>query len=124
MQFDKEKRIFMVKKFHELKNSTLVQRAWRTEFKFLKAPTHKTISYWSETFNKQGAAVATGSSHSHVRVILQQDLHLKPYKVHECQLLKPGDYQERVQFAQWFLSRPVKTKNFFICSDEAIFLLN
>ena len=107
MQFDKEKRIFMVKKFHELKNSTLVQRAWRTEFKFLKAPTHKTISYWSETFNKHGtvenqphdrpdlvkkrealknqleslfkensslslrkAAVATGSSHSHVRVIL------------------------------------------------------
>ena len=33
MRYDKEKRVFMVEKYHKFNNYTLVQRAWRTNFK-------------------------------------------------------------------------------------------
>jgi len=43
MRFDNKKRLFLVKKYHKLENCTLVQMAWRSEFKNLKAPDKRTI---------------------------------------------------------------------------------
>ena len=45
MKYDTEKRVFMVNKYAEFKNVAKVQRAWRTEFKNLKAPDKGTILY-------------------------------------------------------------------------------
>ena len=55
--------------------------------------------------------------------VLHDDLHWKPYKLHHWHKLEPHDYEQRVNFAQWFLSKPPETKEFFICSDEAYFTL-
>ena len=38
MNFDFEKQAFIVQKFHETQNIIKVQRAWRTKYKFLRAP--------------------------------------------------------------------------------------
>ena len=69
------------------------------------------------------AACAVGFSYSTVRMILIDELHLKPYKYQMCHKLKPTDYTKRLEFAHWWLSRPRKTPLFFICSDEAYFYL-
>ncbi len=55
MRYDLEKRAFLIKKFSKLNNSTLVQRAWRSEFKNLKAPDHKTILNLVSKFDKTGS---------------------------------------------------------------------
>lgn len=69
------------------------------------------------------AACALGTSYTTVRNILVDELHLKPYKYHMCQQLRAPDYEKRLQFAHWYLSRPTETPKFFICSDEAYFYL-
>ena len=43
MRFDVKKRIFMTKKLIELKSVSLVQRAYRSEYKNKKCPTKATI---------------------------------------------------------------------------------
>ena len=69
------------------------------------------------------AASAFGVSPMLVFSILHDDLHLKPYKFHQWYKLEAHDYEKRVDFANWFLSLPMDTKYFFICSDEAYFYL-
>ena len=48
----------MVKKYHELKNYTLVRRAWRTNFKNLQAPDPNTIKRTVERLNKTGSVAS------------------------------------------------------------------
>ena len=69
------------------------------------------------------AASAVGVSPKLVYTILHDDLHLKPYKFHEWHKLEYNDYQKRVDFAEWFLSLPPKSKFYLVCSDEAYFYL-
>ena len=58
-----------------------------------------------------------------VRRFLKEDLHLKPYKVHEYHELKPSDYAKRVGFADWLLSLPPEALTKMIVSDVAWFYL-
>ena len=53
--------------------------------------------------------------------ILHDELHYKPYKLHEWHKLEPRDYAARVEFATWFLSLPKDTENWFISSYETYF---
>jgi hypothetical protein len=69
------------------------------------------------------AASAIGVSPTHIFNILHDDLHLKPYKLHNWNKLECHDYERRVKFANWFLGLPKDHKYFFICSDEAYFYL-
>lgn len=69
------------------------------------------------------AASAIGVSPTLVYNVLHDDLHLKPYKLHEWHKLEYHDYEKRVEFAEWFLGLPKDHKFFFICSDEAYFYL-
>ena len=58
MRFDKEKRVFMVEKYHKLKNYTLVQRAWRSSFKNVRVPALVTIKSTVERFNNTGSVAS------------------------------------------------------------------
>ena len=55
MRFDKEKRVFMTKKFAQLKNATLVQRAWRTNYNGQRVPNRHTILNTVTRFEKTGS---------------------------------------------------------------------
>lgn len=55
MRFDVEKRIFFTKKLYELKSVTLVQRAYRSEYKNKKCPTKATILNLSRKFDRTGS---------------------------------------------------------------------
>ena len=55
MRFDKEKRVFMTKKFAQLKNATLVQRAWRTKYNGQRVPNRHTILNTVTRFEKTGS---------------------------------------------------------------------
>ena len=57
------------------------------------------------------------------REILKQDLGRKPYKIPMYHQIKPGDYQKRVEFAEWFLRIPQAKSEYLIVSDEAYFYL-
>ena len=69
------------------------------------------------------AAFAVGFSPSLAHNILQDDLHTKPYKFHRWRKIDEKDSSKRVIFAEWFLSLPACTKDFFICTEEAYFYL-
>ena len=69
------------------------------------------------------AASAVGVSPSLAHNILHDDLHLKPYKFHRWHKIDKKDFSKRVIFAEWFLSLPACTKDFFICTDEAYFYI-
>ena len=58
MRYDKEKRLFMVKKYHELKNWTLVRRAWHSNFKNLPAPTINTMKRTVKRLNDTGSVAS------------------------------------------------------------------
>ena len=75
------------------------------------------------TISIRKAASAVDVSPTLVYHILHDDLHLKPHKYQEWHKLDAHDYEKRVEFAHWFLSRPKEAKYFFICSDEAYFYL-
>ena len=55
MRFDVEKRIFFTKKLYELKSVTLVQRAYRPEYKNKKCPTKATILDLSGKLDRTGS---------------------------------------------------------------------
>jgi len=150
----------MVEKYHELKNYTLVQRAWRTNFKNHAVPAFDTIKNTIQRFNTTGsvanmpssraepsqkredaknqlkemfsanpslsirkASANTGVSYGMVQIILKEDLHLKPYKIHYCHQLLAADYQKRVNFADFFMGLPNNARSLLICCDEAYFYL-
>ena len=62
-------------------------------------------------------------STSLVRLVLKEDLDLKPYKLPTFHELIPSDYPKRLNFALWFKSLPQDTSMVLICSDEAYFYL-
>ena len=62
-------------------------------------------------------------SSSLARLVLKQDLKLKPYKLPEYHELKPGDPTKRLNFCLWFRSLPQVATMRLICSDEAYFCL-
>lgn len=57
------------------------------------------------------------------RLILKDDLKLKPYKVPDAFKLEPVDYPKRVDFCNWIKSLPKKVLEYFLFSDEAYFSL-
>ena len=75
------------------------------------------------TLSLRKAAAASGVSATTVRSILLNDLHLKPYKYQEYQMLNEGDPEKRLNFARWVVSLPEGALLMFICSDEAYFYL-
>ena len=160
MRYDKEKRLFMVKKYCELKSYTLVRRSWRTNFKNDIVPDVRTIKRTIDSFNKTGsvaslpplrptpsqkredaknqlkemfsahpslsirkASANTGMSYGMVRRVLKEDLHLKPYKLHEWHELLESDYEKRVKFADFFMGLPKNALTRLVCCDEAYFYL-
>ena len=58
MRYDNEKRIFMTKKWYELKNYTLVQRAWRSNFKNYRALEIGIIKRTVERFEATGSVAS------------------------------------------------------------------
>ena len=62
-------------------------------------------------------------SSSLARLVLKQDLGLKPYKLPEYYELKPDDHPKRLDFCIWFKTLPKDTCMRLICSDEAYFYL-
>ena len=76
-----------------------------------------------KSFSIRKAASAIGVSPTLVYHILNDDLHLKPYKFHQWHKLECQDYEKRLEFATWFLNQPEQTKDYLICSDEAYFYL-
>ena len=62
MKYDIPERIFLVKKFYELKHISSVQRAYRTKYKNQTAPTHSTIKNIISRFEKTGSVkLVTGN---------------------------------------------------------------
>ena len=59
MKYDLKKRIFLVKKYYELNNPTLVQRAFRTEYDAKTVPNHKVIKNIVSNFGKKGSAATS-----------------------------------------------------------------
>ena len=57
------------------------------------------------------------------RLVLKEDLKLKPYKIPDLHQLLPTDRPKRLKFATWFKGLPKKTYQWFICSDETYFYL-
>ena len=55
MIYNQEKKIFIAKKYSILGSATLVKRAWRSKFKFGKAPDHCTILKISRKFENTGS---------------------------------------------------------------------
>jgi len=51
-------------------------------------------------------------SYGSVRSFLKEDLHLKPYKIHEVHQLKASDCSKRLEFANWVLSLPIDADKF------------
>lgn len=50
MRYDIKQQSFLIKKYHQFQNSTLVQRAWRTQFKNTKAPSYSKIEKMVQKF--------------------------------------------------------------------------
>ena len=69
------------------------------------------------SISSRKAASALQLSQTLIIIILHDDLHLKPYKIDDWHKLEEHDYSPRVDFAQWFLSLPPESENWFICSD-------
>ena len=130
-----------------MKSVTLVQRAYRSEYKNKKCPTKATILSLSRkmcaneretridarirlnilftedpSLSIRKASVDVGISYSLCRDRLLKDLRLKPYVQSAYQLL-PLDYEKRVIFAQWWLGLAKSTYKRLIASDEAYFCL-
>ena len=55
MRYDKEKRIFLYKNYEKFRSVIQVHRAWRTNFKNQKAPTHSTILHNYNKFENTGS---------------------------------------------------------------------
>jgi hypothetical protein len=69
------------------------------------------------------AAQVADISRELARMVLKEDLKLKPYKLPHYHELKPGDPTKRLNFSLWFRSLPQGTAMRLICSDEAYFCL-
>ena len=54
MAYDRQKRAFMVKKFHETKSCARVQRAWRTKYHVNTAPDRNAIMLAVTKFESMG----------------------------------------------------------------------
>jgi AraC-like DNA-binding protein len=55
MKYTIQERVFLVKKKYELKEMSLIQKAWRTEFVNSKAPSYTTIKNIVSNFEKTGS---------------------------------------------------------------------
>ena len=55
MVLSTDERVFLVTKYAELQNITMVQRAWRSKFKNIKAPSYNTISALVKKFDLTGS---------------------------------------------------------------------
>ena len=53
------------------------------------------------------------------RMVLKEDLGLKPYKLPEYHELLPGDPAKRVDFCTWFKTLPKNTSKWLICLNKA-----
>jgi len=160
MKYDLKQRVFIVKTYYKRESIAEVQRAFRTEFKNVSAPTGCAIKNIISNFEKTGsvayalpkrrepnpkreearnqlksmisedytlssrkAASAIGVSQTLIISILNDDLHVKPYKQQEWHKLEYHDYEKRVQFATWYLSLHSITNFFLSCCDEVYFYL-
>ena len=82
----------------------------------------RVVSEKPDLSTREAAQVADISS-SLARLVLKDDLGLKPYKRPEYHELKPDDPAKRVDFCIWFKTLPKITAMRLICSDEAHFHL-
>jgi hypothetical protein len=75
------------------------------------------------TMSTRKASRATGIPYKTIHCILKDDLHLKPYKIHDWHLLEPGDYQKRLDFAHFFGGLPKNAASHTLFCDESYFYL-
>ena len=72
-----KKRIFLVKKYYELKSCSLVQRAFRTNYKNESVPSHTTITNLISVFEKTGSVAFMSikrKNPSEKRIVAQDQL--------------------------------------------------
>jgi hypothetical protein len=62
-------------------------------------------------------------SSSLTRLILKDDLDLKPYKLPDFYELQPGDFPKKLDFCNWMKTLPRNAADWFIFSDESYFYL-
>ena len=58
MRYNKEQRLFMVKKYYDLKNYTLVRQAWHSHFKNVRAPHLTTIKSTIKRHDNTGSVAS------------------------------------------------------------------
>jgi hypothetical protein len=83
----------------------------------------KTLVSEDSSISVRKASAIVGVSTYTVHNILREDLHLKPYKIHEWHKLEEADYQKRINVADFFKGLPKNALSFLICCDEAYFYL-
>jgi len=64
MRYDTKQRVFIVEKHIQLKSSTLVQRAWRAEFKTKQTPHLSTIERIVQRFKSRGTVADKPPAHT------------------------------------------------------------
>jgi Helix-turn-helix domain (DUF4817) len=69
------------------------------------------------------AAQVAGISRELARMVLKEDLNLKPHKLHQYHELKPSDPAKRLDFCIWFKGLSKITSMRLICSNKAYFCL-
>ena len=57
MIYDLEKRVFLVKKYYEIKDTVTIQRIYRSKFNEKIAPNHKVIKNIINSFEKTGSVI-------------------------------------------------------------------
>ncbi len=60
-------------------------------------------------------------SYSLTRLILKDDLYLKPYKLPGFHELQPADFPKRLDFCNWMKALQKNAADWFILSDESYF---
>ena len=63
MKYTIQERVFLVKKYFELNQICLIQRAWSSQFKNLSIPNHKIIKNIVSNFEKTGSVAHAPPKH-------------------------------------------------------------
>ena len=77
----------------------------------------KVVSEKPDLSTREAAQVAD-ISRELARMVLKEDLGLKPYKLPEYHELIPGDLTKRVDFCTWLKTLPKNTTKWLICSNK------
>jgi hypothetical protein len=122
--------IQLVRKFESLGSVQNAEKSGRPSLLFDRESQVKransTISrknFWRSSSVRK-IARKTGIPKSSVHNILKKSLRLKPYAIRITQKLEVADFQQRMIFAEWFLTNMSDRLNNVLWTDEAYFHLD